>query len=302
MTKPIILKIQRFSIHDGPGIRSTVFFKGCDLWCKWCHNPESQKYHKEILRYDERCKKCGICVEKCPQNAIEEQSITINKNLCIACGQCVDYCLNDAIEIAGRYYELEKLKDILQKDINLYDESGGGVTLSGGEVMSQDLDYLVSLCKMLKNRGINICIDTCGLAPAKSFKTLAPYVDTFLYDLKTLNFEKHKEYIGNSLNIILDNLKLVSQFPADIHIRIPVIDNFNNNTKEMENIADWLIENCIPVSSISLLKYHNKGVVKYERLGKKYQGNLLQTPSTKDIKTIEKLFKLKGFLNIKIGG
>lgn len=305
MDKALVLNIQRFSIHDGEGIRTTIFFKGCGLHCKWCHNPESQKYYKQVMRYGDRCKTCGACTIACPNGAVkvEDEKLIYNRDLCDACGKCIDFCAYDAAEVAGEEYTVDQLVDIAKRDMNLYEESGGGVTLSGGEVMSQDIDFLVSLCKKLKRIGIHISIDTCGFAKNDSYIKIAPYVDTFLYDIKTLDEDKHRAYIGEGLDTILKNLKTVNDLASSkLNIRIPIIGKFNADIEDMERVARWLLDQKINVESINLLPYHNTGSGKYDYLGLEYDHDSMEVPSGETMEGLKEVFENLGFKKIKIGG
>lgn len=305
MDKALVINIQKFSLHDGDGIRTTIFFKGCGLHCLWCHNPESQNYQRQLMRYEERCKKCGACVKACPNHALTMSlggNIVFDKDICKGCGRCVDFCAYDALEIAGTYYTVEELVDEVKKDMILYEESGGGVTLSGGEVMSQSADFLVDLLKKLKRLGIRVDIDTCGFAPWQSYEKVAPYVDTFLYDIKMINKKKHMIFIGDGLDIILSNLIKLNQIGARLNIRIPIIEKVNADLEEMRKVSDLLVENNIDVKQINLLPYHNTGSTKYERLGIAYEDEIMSVPSTEKMEEIRSLFKQSGFNNIYIGG
>lgn len=305
MKKALVLNIQKFSLHDGEGIRSTIFFKGCGLHCLWCHNPESQNYNPQLMIYEERCRGCGTCIEACPYGALslgENGKIQLDKDKCNGCGKCVDFCAYDALEIAGEYYTAEELVDEVRKDMILYEESGGGVTLSGGEVMSQSAEFLLDLIKRLNRLGIRVNIDTCGFAPWKTFETIAPYVDTFLYDIKMINTEKHLFFIGNGLDIILENLIKLNNINAKLNIRIPIIGKVNNELSEMEKVSDLLVDHKIKVKQINLLPYHNTGSTKYERLGITYEDEIMSVPSDETMENIKKIFQQSGFNEIYIGG
>lgn len=305
MDKALVLNIQKFSLHDGDGIRSTIFFKGCGLQCLWCHNPESQNYRPQLMRYEERCKGCGACTKACPNEAVfisEDGEILYHRDKCKACGRCVDFCAYDALEIAGKYYTVDELVEEVKKDMIIYEESGGGVTLSGGEVMSQSADFLLDLLKKLKRIGIRVDIDTCGLAPWESYEKIAPYVDTFLYDIKMLDEEIHLKFIGKGLDVILDNLVNLNKLGSKINIRIPIIGKVNDDLAEMERVANWLLEHKIKVTQLNLLPYHNTGSVKYERLGIKYREDLMSVPTNEKMEEIKEIFKANGFNNVFIGG
>lgn len=305
MDKALVTNIQKFSLHDGDGIRTTIFFKGCGLHCMWCHNPESQNYNPQLMRYEERCMKCGSCVKACSNEALsigENGDILFDRDKCKVCGRCIDFCAYDALEIAGKYYTTDELVEEARKDIILYEESGGGVTLSGGEVMSQSADFLLDLLKKLNRLGIKADIDTCGFAPWESYEKIADYVDTFLYDIKMINKEKHLEFIGEGLDVILDNLIKLNNLDTDINIRIPIIGKINDDLSEMQKVSDWLVKNKIRVKQINLLPYHSAGSSKYERLGLDYQDERMSVPTEKRMEEIKDLFNKNGFNNIYIGG
>ncbi len=300
----LITSIQKYSIHDGDGIRTTVFFKGCGLRCVWCHNPETQSYKKQPLVHQDRCAGCGNCAEACPQKAIqiEEGKAQTDLNVCDACGTCTDYCYMNLREIVGKEYTVDALVKELRKDEMFYEESGGGVTLSGGEVMTQDMDYVEALCKKLKRLGITVTIDTCGYAPYDNFERLLPYVNTFLYDIKTMDTEVHKKFMGAGNELILKNLEKLSAAGARIYIRIPTIKGVNADDDSMKAITAYLQDKKISVAQVNLLPYHNTGSVKYNKIGLEYEGEELARPTNEEMEHFVELFKESGFHNVKIGG
>lgn len=300
----LITSIQKYSIHDGEGIRTTVFFKGCLLKCVWCHNPETQSFKKDVLYDRERCAGCGSCEKACPQEAVKLEGGKVKTDLdsCDRCGTCIDYCHMNLREIAGKEYTINELLKELKKDEMFYEESGGGVTLSGGEVMVADMDYVEELAKKLKRMGITVTIDTCGQAPFENYERILPYVDTFLYDIKTMDNDVHKEYMGMGNEQILKNLEGISAKGARIYIRIPVIKEVNGTDKDMNAIITYLKEKHIQVAKVNLLPYHNTGSGKYEKLGRTYEGKALHAPTQQEMEHFVTLFKDSGFHNIKIGG
>ena len=280
MKTPNVINIQKFSVHDGDGIRTTIFFKGCYLNCWWCHNPESQSFAPEVMINTEKCTGCRACEQVCPQKAIRMENCKqcTDRTKCKVCSSCLDYCVNNAREVVGKQYTIAELVKEVDKDYMFYEESFGGVTLSGGEVMAQDMEYIEELLKKLKRKGYNIAIDTCGFAPQKNFATVLPYADTFLYDIKLMDDEKHKKYMGQSNELIFTNLKYLSDNGARIYIRIPVIGGVNDSDEEIQAIISYLKEN-ISVAQVNLLPYHDIASSKYQRLDVTYKGKEFTVPS-----------------------
>ena len=299
MKIPSIINIQKFSIHDGDGIRTTVFFKGCPLTCVWCHNPESQRYQPEIMYYEDRCTHCGACRMFCPEHAIDD-SICTDRTLCTACGHCNDFCIQNAREAIGEQLSIEELLKKITADTAFYEVSGGGITLSGGEVLLQDMDYITSLCSRLKRRGYRIDIDTCGYVPYENIQKVLPYTDMFLYDIKHLDPEMHRKYTGVDNALILDNLRKMSDAGAPINIRLPLIAGINDDDQEIQALIEYLKD--IHVLKINLLPYHRTGSDKYERLNMQYQGFDMQPPSSERMEEIRTQFINAGYPDVKIGG
>lgn len=299
-----ITDIQKYSIHDGNGIRTTVFFKGCPLSCEWCHNPETQNYDPD-LQYDrEKCTGCGTCVRACPHDAIElkDGKVETDKTKCTLCGRCAEVCLNGLREVVGQEYSVNELMKILKKDEMFYEESGGGVTLSGGEVMTMDMDYITELVKKLHHEGISVIIDTCGQAPYENFERIMPYVDVFLYDIKIMDNEKHKKYIGADNTTIYDNLRRLAKDGAKIYIRIPTIKEVNGNEEDMRQAIDFLKDNDIHPLRVNLLPYHNTGSSKYPKLSREYKGENLHAPSKEEMQSFVNMFTEAGYQDVQIGG
>ncbi len=254
--KATVFDMQRGSFVDGAGIRTTVFFKGCNLRCKWCHNPEGLSSERQLLFYEDKCTQCQKC-----------KSVCENPDKCILCGKCALYCPNDAREICGCEYTPEEIFSEVIKDKSFFDESGGGATFSGGECML-NVDFLLEILKLCKKNGIHTAIDTAGNISWASFEKILTYTDTFLYDIKCLDEKKHIRGTGVSNKLILENLERLSKTDKDIVIRIPIIPDFNDNFDEMTEISRFLKR--LNIRSVELLPYHDMAEHKYRALGMEF--------------------------------
>ncbi|AOY77847.1 trans-4-hydroxy-L-proline dehydratase activase [Clostridium formicaceticum] len=300
MNRALITNIQKYSVHDGPGIRTTVFFKGCPLKCMWCHNPESQSYYKQMMYNKEKCNLCGECKRRCSNGAIhiEAEKINVEFKKCNFCENCVEFCINNAREIVGQEYTTSELMKEIEKDKIFYEQSGGGLTLSGGEVMHQ-IDFVHEIARQCKAKGIFVAIDTCGYISFHHFEKVLEYVDVFLYDLKLMNSQKHEKYTGVPNEMILENLKKLSEKGAKIHLRLPLIEGVNTDNENVNAIVDF-IKN-LNIIHINLLPYHEIGSDKYKRLNMKYEYDLMKKPSDERLQEIKRLFEKNNF-KVKIGG
>ncbi len=303
MEEVLVANIQKYAIHDGKGIRTTVFFKGCPLACRWCHNPETQGYGRELIFYEERCTGCGECVEECGNGAVTaaDGKVYTDRELCRGCGECVDGCMRNARQLCGRGYSVGELAEELLKDRAFYETSGGGVTLSGGEPLVQDMDYLERLMGTLCGRGISVNVDTCGAVAFERLERVMPYTDRFLFDLKLMDEDKHREYTGRDNGLILENLKLLSGKGARIWIRIPVIGGVNDEAEELERMAGFLSEN-VHAEQINLIPYHNTGSGKYVHLGREYKGGMFYVPPKERMQELQRLMESKNIAPVFIGG
>ena len=263
--KAIISDIKRFAVHDGDGIRTTVFLKGCPLKCVWCHNPESIDFKPQVAYYENKCIDCGECVFVCPSGAhkIIPKGHIFERDLCVACGKCESVCLGEALKFYGKEMTVDELLPILLEDKVFYETSGGGVTLSGGECLCQ-ADFCAELLKKLKEAGINTAVDTCGYVPQKSIDKVLPYTDTFLYDIKAIDEDVHIRCTGKSNKLILDNIKYIDSLDKSIEVRIPYVPSYNDN--QINKIAEFLKE-LKNVTKVRVLPYHNYAGSKYEALG-----------------------------------
>ena len=265
-----VFNIERFAIHDGPGIRTTVFFQGCPLRCAWCANPESQTVGRKLMFLEKKCTGCGRCAQKCPRRAIslKEGKAYIDRNLCIRCGSCEETCPNEAMSISGKEMKLSEIYQIIIRDLDYYVQSGGGLTLSGGEALLH-IDAVMPLLEKCREDGIHISVETCGNIPEKNIEAALAIVDLFLFDIKSLNEEKLAKYTGGNLSLILNNFSRIAKAdPNKIVVRVPVIPGVNNTEKELLEIFSFAAEH--GVNRINLLPYHTLGITKYNQLGMVY--------------------------------
>jgi pyruvate formate lyase activating enzyme len=302
--KPLVFNIQKFSTHDGDGVRTTIFFKGCPLKCRWCHNPESQRYEKELIFHHNKCVVCGKCVVKCPQqaNSIVDGKLVFDRDKCTACGVCTDWCIKEAREIAGKEYTVDELVKEAKKDQIFYEQSGGGVTLSGGEVMAQNIDYIEQLCKRLHREGISVFIDTSGYTKYENLKRLIPFADVFLYDIKAIDSEEHKDYIGVDNALILENLVKLSNDGAGIYARLPIIGKVNATDEYINSVIRFLEDNHVKVQQVNLLPYHDIGKGKYASLDRPYDEASMVKPDKELMEHFKTMFEEHGFTKVLIGG
>lgn len=300
MAEGYIFNIQRFSIHDGPGIRTTVFFKGCPLRCWWCHNPEGQTLERELLVFNNRCIGCGTCASVCERGAItiKEGKVLIDRAKCDLCGKCVENCSTRGLEFAGKLVTDKWLLKELKKDIIFFDQSGGGVTISGGEPLMQ-FEFLLSLVKMLKEEGIHVTVDTSGYGEWDKLKQLANNVDLFLYDIKLIDNEKHKKYMGVSNEIILKNMQKLVNEKTNIAPRIPLIPGVNDDIEDIKQFAKFL--GGLGFRTVNILPYHDFGRDKYIRAGKEYKIEKKLRLSDEKRELINEEFAKEG-INIIFGG
>lgn len=260
-----IFEIKRFAVHDGDGIRTTVFFKGCPLKCVWCHNPEGIDFEKQLAYYAHKCKGCGTCAEVCPNgvHTFENGTHKVNREKCKACGKCEAVCLGEAIKLYGKEMSVEELLPILLEDRDFYENSNGGVTLSGGECLMQ-ADFCAELLKELKRNQIHTAVDTCGFVSREAIDKVMPYTDIFLYDVKAFHEAVHIKCTGQSNKIILENLRYINDCGKKMEIRIPCVPDYNSS--EIEEITRFLSE-LKNVTKVKVLPYHDYAGSKYEALG-----------------------------------
>ena len=296
-----IFDIKKYAIHDGPGIRSTVFFKGCPLACRWCHNPEGINVASQRIYRRERCIGCGECIRICPHEAMIQtaEGIVWNSAKCDLCQTCADHCPAEAIEFVGRKVAVDEVMREIVKDIAFYDESGGGITLSGGEPLMQP-DFLLELLDACAETDLHRTVDTTGYAASELLLQVAQKTDLFLYDLKLMDDARHRDFTGVSNERILNNLKLLAQMGARIQVRVPIIPGINSDFENIDRTAEF-VSDLAGVEQIAILPFHNSARGKYGRLGMDCISSQIECPSKEHLKIIAARLEKSG-LQVKIGG
>ena len=287
MKKPLIFNIQRYCTHDGPGIRTVVFLKGCPLRCTWCSNPESQAVSVNILFTERKCIGCGLCVKHCPQAiAVGRQGIDEN---CNRCGKCVTACPARALEFDGFERSIDEVLDEVIKDETYY-YPGGGVTISGGEPLLFP-DYVCELSKAIKSQGYHLAIETTGLADGEIADRVFSHMDLLLYDIKHMDDEKHKKYTGVSNQAILRNARNAARKGCEMMIRIPLLGGINDDDENMTKTAEFCDE--LNIRNVEILSYHKFGEAKYAMLRKEYDCDAV-TPTSERKAAIAEIFRARG--------
>lgn len=281
----MIFNIQKCSIHDGNGLRTLVFLKGCPLKCLWCANPESQAYQPEIIESPVRCIGCGVCKSVCATAAISDD-LKIDRSLCTNCFKCTDNCYAASKRVAGKNYTIEELYKEIEKDSVFYSMYGGGVTFSGGEPLTH-ASYLKEIAKKCHENGINVVVESCGYGDYDKFKEALPYIDAMFMDIKQIDSDKHKEVTGVGNECILDNIKRISEFGVPISIRTPIVPGYTNSIDNIKGISEF-ISKLPTLKEYELLKYHSFGEPKYYSLGRAYELKGVAEPTDEEMNDLVK--------------
>jgi len=301
-TKGMVFDIKRYAIHDGPGIRIVVFLKGCNLNCAWCHNPEGIAAGQERMYAPSRCIGCGTCVSACPNDALSltKDGIVTDTSRCEMCGTCAAVCPTKAIEMSGTLQSIKEIMFEIEKERVFFEQSGGGVTFSGGEPMLHT-DFLVRLLDECRDRGIHTAVDTAGLVNTEILLRVAERTDLFLYDLKLMDSDRHREWTGVSNEKILENLRTLAELGAKVVVRIPLVGGVNDDEENILATARFL--NGLPGEKIrvNLLPYHKIAQTKYAKLGRGEEFKPLNEPTTEKLKEISGIFREYG-IEASIGG
>lgn len=300
----LLLDIDRFASHDGPGIRTTVFLKGCPLSCVWCHSPESRRSQSELLYQRARCTACGLCVDECPQQALAlgqqdgNALAVLDRTLCDACGRCVNVCYPGALKMAGRNVTVGEVVAQVEKDLPYFRSSQGGVTLSGGEPTRQ-AQFAYHFLRACRERDIHTAMETTGYAQWSTLAPLAEVTDLFLYDIKFVDDEAHRRYVGVPNRVILENLQRLAAAGSEIHVRVPCIAGINDSAEQIEAVARTV--SAIGLSQIVLLPYNAAAGAKYEWLDWDYDLGQIEPQSEATMEELAAVCRGYG-LNVQIGG
>lgn len=298
----IIFDIQRFSLHDGPGIRTTVFLKGCSMRCRWCHNPESWSVDPQLMFYRDRCTDCLACVDACENHVHRSQQgvHTVQFSLCNSEGTCVDRCAYGALKICGKERNVREVLEEVMADGAYYQNSGGGLTVSGGEPMLQ-VSFVRELLAGAKERGLHTCMETSGYARTESYRQIREFVDLFLFDIKHTNDAKHTEYTGVSNKLILRNLEALYEGGAQILIRCPIIPGINDTDEHIGGIAE-LMRKYPGLEGPEILPYHDMGKSKWRQIGGSYRLSELKNLENEQKNLLLQRFRKAGCQSAKVSG
>jgi pyruvate formate lyase activating enzyme len=302
MNQGTLFDIKRYAIHDGPGIRTTLFFKGCPLRCWWCHNPEGIASEPELILKPNRClDDCDLCLADCPEKALSKPDgrIRVDRDRCRVLGRCAEACPTEALEVVGKTRTVDEVMREVRKDRIFYERSGGGVTFSGGEPLQQ-IEFLAALLEECRKDNLHTVVDTSGHAPYERLEGIRDAVDLFFYDLKHMDPAKHREMTGVSNEVILDNLRRLAETDSRIQIRVPVVTGVNDNIDHTRRMAEFLAS--LPgIRDISLLPYHSMGSQKYKNLDVSCPNPDAEPPSEDTMAGMRAALEDRGF-RVRVGG
>lgn len=291
-----VIEIERFAVHDGPGIRTTVFLQGCPLHCWWCSNPESQACKAQLLYDKRKCIGCGRCYNSCNYGAIEmiDKRPVFYREKCVGCRACEKACLTGAINFSSKEMTPQEVVDIVIRDKHYYEITGGGLTVSGGEAFVQ-FDGFLRLIKLAKDKGLHVAVETCGQYKLSLMQQALPYIDLFLFDLKHIDRNKLYTYTGGNLDTILENISYIAaNAPEKLQLRVPIIPDFNNDYDTMRVLFDKIIE--IGLNEVQLLPYHILGIGKYSQLDKEYEMDCRKSLLKEELNEFVEMGKSKGII------
>ena len=290
--KGLLMDVKRFAVHDGPGIRTTLFLKGCSLKCIWCHNPEGIPAKPQLAYYEHKCISCGECVRVCPHgaHAVGPDGHTLDRSLCKACGLCEPVCLGEALKHYGREISVEEAVRLAMEDADFYGAEGG-VTISGGEPLLQR-DFTVAFLSEMKKRGIHTAVDTCGNVPWENYEAVLPYADMFLYDIKHIDPEQHKKLTGRTNELIVDNIRRLSAAGKRIEVRIPLVPGCNDDEATLLGIGELL--GSLNIERVKVLPYHSLARSKYRALDMQDTMPDVSSPTDDRLHEVAAILRSKG--------
>lgn len=307
---PLISEIQRFCLQDGPGIRTTIFFKGCPLHCPWCHNPETQSRKKDLYYHANLCTGCGRCIDVCPEEACTiligpegTASIVIDRDKCTLCMNCVDACLSGARETVGHLLTMDEILRECLSDQPFYKNSGGGVTLSGGDPLFF-ADFALTLSQRLKQEGVHVAMETSCFPDFEVIRPLLSTIDLFIVDIKSMDPVKHRQVVGWPLEPILENIKLLIENGANVRIHLPIIPGFNDTAGDYQAYVDFLTPYAEKLIGVDILPFHSYAAGKYDFLGlsQTYQYKGVKDKSVGQVKDLVRMLAMAGIASVTVGG